>query len=123
MENFVGNQMQQMLLAESNKPETKYIDLESPANVNVSGQSDADSDEFFDAVDDLFKYDSTPGATSNETPKEEIKSFDDTELLQEREKPFKLNKLKPMKSDEPDELVPKHFENIESGEDFGMRMR
>ena len=37
MENFVGNQMQQMLLEESNKPETKYIDLESPANVNVSG--------------------------------------------------------------------------------------
>ena len=109
MENFVGNQMQQMLLEESNKPETKYIELESPANVNVSGQSDADSDEFFDAVDDLFKYDSTPGATADETPKEEIKSFDDSELLQEREKPFKLKKLQPMKSDEPDDLVPKHF--------------
>ena len=37
MENFVGNQMQQMLLEESNKPETKYLELESPANVNVSG--------------------------------------------------------------------------------------
>ena len=69
MENFVGNQMQQMLLEESSKPEQK-LEQESPANVKISDQSDADSDEFFDAVDDLFKHDSTPSPTPDEELKE-----------------------------------------------------
>ena len=52
MENFVGNQVQKMLLEES-KNSTPRQETESPA-VLASAQSDADSEEFFDAVDELF---------------------------------------------------------------------